>query len=55
MDTPPEEGSPLEPPDRPGMRERVIREMSEIYEGNLFLGEDLMEVPVEVPRPTKLD
>ena len=41
--------------DRPGMRERVIREMSQIYEGNLFLGEDLMEVPVDVPRPMKLD
>jgi ribonuclease BN (tRNA processing enzyme) len=41
--------------DRPGMRERVIREMGAIYQGNLFLGEDLMEIPVEVPRPTKLD
>jgi ribonuclease BN (tRNA processing enzyme) len=41
--------------DRPGMRERVVREMGEIYKGNLFLGEDLMEIPVEVPRPVKLD
>jgi ribonuclease BN (tRNA processing enzyme) len=41
--------------DRPGMRERVIREMGEVYHGNLFLGEDLMQIPVDVPRPTKLD
>ena len=31
--------------DRPGMRERVIREVGEIFEGNVFFGEDLMEIP----------
>ncbi|HEY1325475.1 MAG TPA: MBL fold metallo-hydrolase [Casimicrobiaceae bacterium] len=41
--------------DRPGMRERVIREMGQVYAGNLFVGEDLMEIPVEAPRPTRLD
>jgi ribonuclease BN (tRNA processing enzyme) len=41
--------------DRPGLRERVIREMSEIYKGNIFFGEDLMEIPVEGPRAVKLD
>ena len=29
--------------DRPGMRERVIREVCEIFEGNVHFGEDLME------------
>jgi ribonuclease BN (tRNA processing enzyme) len=41
--------------DRPGLRERVIHEMSQIYKGNIFFGEDLMEIPVEGPRPVKLD
>lgn len=40
--------------DAPGMKERVIREMAEIYKGNLFFGEDLMEVPVGAPKPSKL-
>jgi hypothetical protein len=29
--------------------------MSAIYSGNLFLGEDLMKIPVAVPEPGKLD
>jgi hypothetical protein len=41
--------------DVPGVRERVIREMSEIYSGNLFFGEDLMEIPVDDPVAEKLD
>jgi len=40
--------------DRPGMRERVIGEMSRIYPGNLFFGEDLMEIPIGNPIPDKL-
>lgn len=41
--------------DVPGIRERVIREMSEIYSGNIFFGEDLMEIPVTGPHAAKLD
>ena len=41
--------------DRPGMRERAIREMAEIYKGNIFFGEDLMEIPVAGPNARKLD
>jgi ribonuclease Z len=41
--------------DVPGVRERLIREMSEIFKGNLFFGEDLMEIPVGAPGPRKLD
>ena len=41
--------------DVPGVRERLIREMSALYAGNLFFGEDLMEIPVGVPAPAKLD
>ncbi|MBT6276684.1 MAG: MBL fold metallo-hydrolase, partial [Chromatiales bacterium] len=31
--------------DVPGVRERILRTMSEIYTGNLFFGDDLMEIP----------
>jgi hypothetical protein len=37
------------------VKERLIREMAEIYRGNLFFGEDLMEIPVRPPAPRKLD
>jgi ribonuclease BN (tRNA processing enzyme) len=41
--------------DVPGVRERLIREMAEIFRGNLFFGEDLMEIPLGAPGPRKLD
>ncbi|MFS8980348.1 MBL fold metallo-hydrolase [Cupriavidus necator] len=41
--------------DHPGLRERVIREVSEIYKGNVFFGEDLMEIPFDAPSAAKLD
>ena len=41
--------------DRPGMRERVIREVGEIYKGNVYFGEDLMEIPFDSPTPARLD
>lgn len=41
--------------DVPGVRERLIREMAEIFRGNLFFGEDLMEIPVDAPGPRKLE
>jgi len=40
--------------DVPGVRERLIREMTTVYPGNLFWGEDLMRIPVGDPRPRKL-
>jgi len=41
--------------DVPGVRERIVREMSERYAGHLFFGEDLMEIPIGAPTPSKLD
>ncbi len=41
--------------DRPGMRERVIREIGEIYKGNVIFGEDTMEIPFTSPAAVKLD
>lgn len=40
----------LEQMDVPGVRERLIREMGEIYKGNIFFGEDLMRIPLGDPR-----
>jgi ribonuclease Z len=40
--------------DKPGIRERVIADMSRVYKGNLFFGEDLMEIPVGAPVAAKL-
>lgn len=40
--------------DLPGARERVIAEMGAIYGGNLFFGEDLMEIPITGPSLEKL-
>lgn len=40
--------------DKPGMRERVIADMSAVYKGNLFFGEDLMEIPIGGPAAAKL-
>ena len=41
--------------DQPGVRERMMREMASVYSGNLFMGEDLMEIPVSNPVPPILD
>lgn len=41
--------------DRPGLREQVVRDIGSIYTGNIFFGEDLMEIPVTGPRAVKLD
>ena len=40
--------------DQVGVRERVLREMSEIYKGNLVFGEDGMQIPVKAPAAAKL-
>ena len=41
--------------DVPGVRERILREMGERYEGSLFFGEDRMQIPIGGPAPQKLD
>jgi ribonuclease BN (tRNA processing enzyme) len=41
--------------DVPGIRELIIREMAGIYDGHLFFGDDLMEIPVAGPLPARLD
>jgi ribonuclease BN (tRNA processing enzyme) len=40
--------------DQPGVRERVLREMAEVYKCNLIFGEDLMEIPARAPAAAKL-
>ncbi len=39
--------------DIPGVREKVIREVGDIFKGNVFWGEDLMEIPLKDPQPVK--
>lgn len=41
--------------DRPGMREQVVRDIGEVYKGNIFFGEDLMEIPFSRPAAAILD
>ena len=41
--------------DVPGVREHILRTMGEIYRGNLYFGEDLMQIPLDGPTPRKLD
>ncbi len=38
-----------------GVRERVLREVSEIYEGNAYFGGDLMEIPFAAPAAAEHD
>lgn len=40
--------------DQPGVREHLVREMAEVYKGNIIFGEDLMEIPLRGPRAAKL-
>ncbi len=40
--------------DKPGIRERVIAQISSVYKGNVFFGEDLLEVPLSAPHLDKL-
>jgi len=40
--------------DQPGVRERVVREMSEIYKGNLVFGDDCLEIPIRGVNAAKL-
>lgn len=32
--------------DRPGVKERMVAEMAQIYKGSIIVGEDLMTVPL---------
>lgn len=41
--------------DRPGLRERIVREVAQVYKGNIFFGEDGMQIPFENPAAVKLD
>lgn len=38
--------------DRPGIRERVVHEAAQIFDGNIILGQDLLDVPLDPIEPT---
>jgi ribonuclease Z len=39
--------------DIPGIRERIVKEISEIYDGIIIMGEDLMDIPLTPPSLAK--
>jgi ribonuclease BN (tRNA processing enzyme) len=41
--------------DRPGVKERLLVEMSAVYSGPMLLGEDLMRIPLAVTFPNTLE
>ncbi len=41
--------------DRPGVLEGMVREMGEVFDGNIVIGRDLMTVPLQVTHPHKID
>lgn len=45
----------LEQIDQPGIREELMREIMQIFDGNLIWGEDRMEIPVLGPRMAKME
>lgn len=44
----------LEQIDQPGVREDILREMMQIFDGNIIWGEDLMRIPVDGPHMAKM-
>lgn len=45
----------LEQIDQPGIREQLLREMFQIFDGDIIWGEDLMEIPVTGPVMAKME
>jgi ribonuclease Z len=45
----------LEQIDQPGVREKILSEISKVYSGNVIWGEDLMEIPIHGPRIFKME
>lgn len=41
--------------DRPGVKEKMMVEIAQVFEGPVIFGEDLMEIPFKVAYPTKID
>lgn len=45
----------LEQIDQPGIRERMVREMAQIFDGDIMIGEDLLEIPIGGARLAKME
>jgi ribonuclease Z len=41
--------------DMPGVLERMVEEMHAVYDGNIVIGRDLMEIPLEIKYPHRVD
>jgi ribonuclease BN (tRNA processing enzyme) len=45
----------LEQIDQPGIRERMVREMAQIFAGDIIIGEDLLEIPIGGARLARME
>jgi ribonuclease BN (tRNA processing enzyme) len=45
----------LEQIDQAGVREQIVKEVREVYDGNVVWGEDLMEIPIKGPRMFRME
>jgi len=41
--------------DRPGVLEQLVNEMRDVYKGNIVIGRDLMEIPLNINYPHRID
>ena len=41
--------------DRPGVFEQLINEIRSVYKGNVVIGRDLMEIPLHINYPHRID
>ena len=41
--------------DEPGVMERLVSDMRGVYDGNIIVGQDLMNVPLKIQYPPKID
>jgi ribonuclease BN (tRNA processing enzyme) len=43
------------PMDAPGLMERLVGEMRDVYDGKIIVGRDLLEVPIKAARNSSFD
>jgi len=41
--------------DGPGVMEKLVDEMRSVFDGNIVIGRDLMEVPLDIRYPHRID
>jgi flagellar biosynthesis/type III secretory pathway ATPase len=41
--------------DGPGIMEKLVDEMRSVFDGNIVIGRDLMEIPLDIKYPHRID